>query len=361
MRPIARRGAVLTILAIAVTAAVLPAAAGPAGALPPGTSPVPGVPPGYRPLTIKTLPPIPGVQFELDGSALVTGADGTVRTLISKEERAALGTNRDAHLQMLTKDVVISPGVRGHFHGWYQEGYQFTPQNPAGQIEVATFDLDALTRFTFIDRHRAALDARAVTDMQIRNSLGGLTDIGRPKAVWLRAAIVTSVGGNVTLKDVEWRMASATVHGTNIVQRGFQHFKPRDTPAVAVQVKLYTVEFHAQDAFFGSPKGSSIRVTMPDGTIRTVALRNGRATMEQLPSGDYDVLVNASGLGKDQSVTVSNDATIDLKVLGPIDLVLVLVGLLLLVFAVLLFGLRVRRRRRHGVAEPGVAPVTVVG
>ena len=321
MSLIARRGALAMCLAIAATAAVLPAAAGPAAALdPPTASPV-TVPPGYRPLTIKTLPPIPGVRFDLNGSELVTGADGTVRTLITKEDRAAVVANRDAHLRMITTLVDISPGVRGHFHGWYQEGYQFTPQNPVGEILIASFDLDSLTGFTFVDRHHAALDARGITDMQFRNSLGGLTDIGKPKPVWLRSAIVTSVGGKVMLKDVEWRLASVTFHETNIVQRGFQHFKPRVVPVVAVRVNLFTVEFHALDAFFGSPKGSSIRLTMADGTIRTVALRNGRATVEQLPSGDYDVLVDASGLGKDQSVTVSSDSTIELKVLGLIDVV----------------------------------------
>jgi hypothetical protein len=86
---------------------------------------------------------------------------------------------------------------------------------------------------------------------------------------------------------------------------------------------------------------------MPDGTIRTIALRDGRATVAQLPSGDYDVLVNARGLGKNQSISVSNDASIELKVLGLADIALVLVVMLLLAGAVLLLGLRLRRRRRR--------------
>jgi len=352
VRSIAQRVAVATILAIATTAAVVPAAAVPAvAAVSTTASSFTAVPPGYRPLTIKTLPPIPGVRVELDGTELVTGPDGTVRTLITKEARAALAADRDAHLRMISKHVGIAPGVQGGFHGWYQAGYVFTPQNPAGEVQIATFDVDRLTSFTFVDRHRAPLDARSITDMQIRNSLGGLTDIGRPKAVWLRSAIVTSVNGKVTLKDVDWRLASVTFHDTNIVQRGKQHFKPSQTPAVAVQVNLFTVEFQAEDAFFGSPKGSSIRLTLPDGALRTVALRDGRATVDQLPSGDYDVLIDARGLGKNQSVSVSNDATIELKVLGVTDIALVLAVLAILITGVLLLGLRIRRRRRHAEAQ----------
>jgi hypothetical protein len=346
-----RTVAAATILAIAAAAAILPAAAGPAGALV-AAAPVPQ---GYRPLTIKTLPPIAGVRVKVDGSELVTGPNGTVRTLITKQQRDALVANRDAHLQVITTNVGITPALRGRFHGWYQEGYVFTPQNPVGEVEIATFDLDALTGFTFVDRHHAALDARGITDMQIRSSLGGLTDIGRPKAVWLRAAVVTSVAGKVVLKDVEWRLASVTFHQTNIVQRGAQHFKPRHAPKVAVQVNVFTVQFHALDAFFGSPKGTMLKLTLPDGTIRTVALHKGRATVEQLPSGDYDVLIDARGLGKDQSITVTNDASIDLKVLSFTDIALVLVVLALLVGGVLLFGLRVRRRRRR-LGELGTAP-----
>ena len=350
-----RQVATGTLLAIAATVSVLAVAAGPAVAVVPGAaSAIPGVPPGYRPLTIKTLPPIPGVHVNIDGLELVTGADGAARTLITKEARDALVADRDAHLRIITTNVAISPGLRGHFHGWYQEAYVFTPQDPLGDVRIATFDLESRTRFTFVDHHHAALDARDITDVQLRSSLGGLRDIGRPKSAWLRAALVTSVGGNVTLKDVEWRLASVMFHKTNIVQRGLQHFKPRHTPVVAVHVKVFTVDFHAQDALLGSPKGSSIQLTLPDGTVRTVALRNGRATVAQLPSGDYDVLINVRGLGKDQSVSVSNDASIELKVLGMGDIAVVLAVLFLLVFAVLLLGLRVRRRRRRA-AEPGIA------
>src|SRR4029077_20025700 len=128
-------------------------------------------------------------------------------------------------------------------------------------------------------------------------SLGGLTDIGKPKPAWLCAAIVTSAGGKGVLKDVEWRLASVTFHRTNIVQRGAQHFTPRNAPQVAVKVNVFTVKFHALDAFFGSPKGKTLKLTLPDGTTRTVALHDGRATVEQLPSGDYDVLIDARGLG----------------------------------------------------------------
>jgi hypothetical protein len=353
--PIAHRVAAATILAIAATAAVLPAAAGPAVALAPSAASSVTVPPGFRPLTIKTVPPIPGVRVKFNASELVTGPDGTVRTLITKEERDALVANRDSHLQMISTKVDITPVLRGRFHGWYQEGYVFTPQNPIGEVEIATFDLDSLTRFTFVDRHHAALDARGIADMTIRNSLGGLTDIGKPKAVWLRAAIVTSVAGKVVLKDVEWRLASVTFHETNIVQRGSQHFKPRQAPLVTVQVNVFTVEFHALDALFGSPKGSLLKLTLPDGTIRTVALRNGRATVGQLPSGTYDVLVDARGIGKDQSVSVSNDASIELKVLSVTDIALALAVLALLISGVLLLGLRVRRRRRRA-SERAVAP-----
>ena len=352
------RVAVATIAAIAATVAVLPTAAVPAGALGrAAVSPVPGVPPGYRPLTIKTLPAIPGVRVMLDTRELVTGPDGTVRTLITKAARDALVADRDSHLRILSTNVDISSARRGRFHGWYQEGYQFTPQHPAGEVQIATFDLETRTTFTFVDRHHAALDARGITDMQLRNSLGGLTDIGKPSAVWLRSALVTSVGGIVKLKDVEWRMASVTLYDTNIVQRGVQHFKPLYTPRVAVQVKLFTVEFHALDAFFGSPRGSSIKLTLPDGTIRTVALRNGRATVEQLPSGNYDVHVDARGLGKDQSVSVSNDASIELKVLGVTDIALVLAVVLVFVCAVLLLGLQIRRRRRRGAAESAIESI----
>ena len=233
MSSIGQRALLVTIVATIAVFAVL---AGPAGAeAQAAASPVPGVPPGYRPLTIRTLPPIPGVRMQLNATELVTGPDGTVRTLITTAERDALIADRDAHLRMISKDVTLSPGQRGRFHGWYQAGYDFTPQNPVGQVEVAAFDLDNSTTFRFVDRHHQVLHPGGITDVQLRNSLGGLVDIGKPKPVWLRSAHVVSIAGNVLLKDVQWRLASVMFHGANIVQRGRQHFTPRDTPAVDVR------------------------------------------------------------------------------------------------------------------------------
>ena len=159
------------------------------GRRPAARAAVAGVPPGYRPLTIKTLPPLPGVRLVLDGQTLVTGADGTVRTLITKEDRDALAADRDAHLRVISNDVTLSPGVRGRFHGWYQEGYHFTPQNPVGAVRGRGLR-PRLPRRLHVRRSRTTgvLDARGITDVQLRNSLGGLVDIGKPKPVWLRGA-----------------------------------------------------------------------------------------------------------------------------------------------------------------------------
>ena len=232
MSPIVRRAAVATILAIAATAA-RPAGRGRSRRCgrPTTASSFTAVPPGYRPLTIKTLPPIPGVRVQLNGTELVTGPDGTVRTLITKADRDALAADRDAHLRMISKNVDISPGLRGRFHGWYQAGYVFTPQNPVGEVRIATFDLDARTRFTFVDRHQAALDAarhhRHADQEQPRRT--DETSGGRRPSGCVRRSSPRSTG-KVTLKDVDWRLASVTFHDTNIVQRGLQHFKPRETP-----------------------------------------------------------------------------------------------------------------------------------
>ena len=350
MSSIVRTAALAILVAITVTVS---AAAGPTPALASGAAPpITGVPPGYRPLTIKTLPPIPGVRLSLNAQQLVTGPDGTVRTVITKEDRDMLAADRDAHLRMISTNVNILPGIRGRFYGWYQEGYHYTPQDPSGQIEIATFDVDSYTRFRFVDSQSNFVDTNVITDLQLRNSLGGLVDVGKPKPTWLRSAHVTAVAGNVILKDVEWRLASVTFHGTNIVQRGLQTFTPRETPVVDVRVKLFTVEFRASDAFFGWPKGSSITLTMPDGTVRTGEMRQGRAAFGQLPSGDYDARVNARGLGMDQSVSISSDTPVELKVLSPIDIALALAVLAVFVCGVLLLGRRIRRRRREA-AEPG--------
>ena len=299
---------------------------------------------GSRPLTIVTVPAIAGVRVVLNGVALTTAPDGTIHTVVTKQERTDLAANRDAHLSVATTEIPVPGGARARFHGWYDEGYHFSPTDHSGQILAAAFDVDYRTSFTFSDSHRTPVNPRRVTAMQLKDTLGATVNMRDAKPVWLPGRSVVASGGRVTLKDIEYRLSTVTVNGANVVTRGEQRFKPSHGSRVRIALRLFTVEFRARDALFGSAKGSAIDILMGDGTTQHLELRNGSVTVSGLPPGQYVVKTNAAGLGGDQTFEISGDQTADIQIIGLVDIGIAGVAFALIGLGLVLAGRRMRRR-----------------
>ena len=184
---------VLAALAVVLTPLAL---AGPASAAPPTPAP--------RTLTIVTVPPLPGVSVVLDGQTLTTGADGTARTLVSKEHRDAIAADRDAHLAMSTREIGLTDGTRARFHGWYDGGYHFSATDRSGQFEVAAFDVDYLTNFSFVDAHGAPVPPKRITRTEVRDALGTTVETRGPRPVWLVASCSRKRARQVSTASRRW-------------------------------------------------------------------------------------------------------------------------------------------------------------
>lgn len=325
----------VAVLMVGVFAVCLPARAAPAAAAAPFD--------GTRALTIVTVPAIAGVRVVLNGVELTTASDGTIHTVVTKQERTELAAERDAHLTVTTREIRVPGGARARFHGWYDEGYHFSPTDRSGQTLAATFDVDYLTSFTFTDSQRTAVDPRRVTAMQLKDTLGATIDTRGAAPRWLRGRSVVTAGGGVTMKDIEYRLTTVTVNGANVVTRGEQRFKPSHGSRVRVALRLFTVEFRARDAFFGWSRGSAIDIQMGDGTTRHFVLRNGSVTVAGLPPGQYRVKTRAPGLGGEQSFEISGDQTADVEIIGPFDIAIAGVALALMGWGLVLAGRRMRR------------------
>jgi hypothetical protein len=334
--------AVVAGLAMCTPALVTPAVAAAAPTRAP-TDPLAGL----RPLTIRTVPPMAGVKVVLNGVARSTGRDGTIHTTLTKEQRAALVADRNAHLTMSTRLLVLPNGARARFHGWYEEGYHFSSSDRSSQIETAAFDVDYLTSFAFVDSHDLPVDARRVSAMQIKSTLGVTIDTRGAPPVWLRGRSVVSAGGTVTAKNVEYRLTSVTVGGANVVTSGEQRFVPATGARVRVALRLFTVEFRARDALFHWTTGSAIDIQLGEGATQHLVLRHGSVIATDLPAGQYRVKVHAPGFGANETLTISGDQTSDVAVVGPVDIAIGLVVLALMAGALVFAGRRFRRQRQR--------------
>jgi hypothetical protein len=352
IRLLARVGVTVAVT-LAISAPLTALVTTPAGAAPPPT-------PAPRLLTIVTVPPIPGVSVLLDGRALTTGPDGTVRTLVTKEQRDALAADRSAHLVLSTPNVTLPDNSRARFHGWYDGGYHYSPTDLSGQTEVAAFDVDYLTAFSFVDARGARVDPRRVTRTELRDEFGTTIETPGAQPVWLVGRSVVSTLGRVTLRDIEYRFTQVMVNKVNVVRRGKLRFAPRVSPLVRVPLNLFAITFSAHDAIFGQPRGSAIDIQLEDGTTRHLPLQNGKVTVNGLPPGKYIVVTKAMGLGREQTFAFSHSQTAEIQIIDPLDLGLVLAVFALLAGMLLVAGRRMRRarrRRRTREARPAASAV----
>lgn len=301
--------------------------------------------PAFRTLTIRTAPPIAGVQVQLDGRTLVTGPDGTTQTIVTKEQRDAIKANRDAHLTMTSTQLTLPDQSRADFHGWYDGGYRYTPTDHSGQVEIAAFDVSYLTHFSFVDVHGKAIAPAHVGRVELRDQRGATAVTRHDRPLWLVGRSVVATGGRVSLRDVQYRFTEVLIDGVNVVRRGQVRFWPRTTQSVTVPVIVFSVTFESHDALFGMPRGSQIEIQLENGTTRTYPMKDGSVTVPGLTPGKYVVTVDTMGMGKESTFEFSRATTADIKIIDPLDLGLVLVVGLLIFGGLLLIGVRMRRRR----------------
>jgi hypothetical protein len=115
---------------------------------------------------------------------------------------------------------------------------------------------------------------------------------------------------------------------------------------------FYTLHLAAHDLVFGSPAGSGVEVTYPDGHVeRHGFAARGRLTLRSLARGQYQVrVVGASGLSPRVPVALSRGQALQLKVIGLFDIALVLLVLGAIAMSLLL----VRRPRLRARLRPRI-------
>jgi hypothetical protein len=314
-----------------------------AGAQPAWSAPNPLA--GLRPLTIQTVPAIPGAQFVLDGTTLIADSKGIARTTMTKSQRDALALQRDAHLVVGTPVVNVQPGVRARFAGWYDRGYHFSSQNRAGQVLAAAFNLDYLTSFSFVASGGTRVDPARIGSLRLDAGAGGSVELKKPAPVWLTGFKIESIGGTPGVKELEYKISSVTVDHNNVVHRGQQRFFPSHQPQVKVRLLVFNVRFTAADALLGYKTGSEISLKFADGTVKRYPLRNATVTVRDLPRGHYEVTVKALGLKSADSLLVSKNQTATLQVISLVDIGVTVGTLFAIATSLVLIG-RSRRRRR---------------
>jgi len=167
--------------------------------------------------------------------------------------------------------------------------------------------------------------------------------------VWLDGLLPVYRKSVLTIRSIAYSLQSVVVDGTNTVDAGKQRFTPARDRAVTFVAQFHDLTVSAHDAMFSGAVGSAAKVTMPDGTVRTVRFGpDHTATLRELPRGHYRVDVRAGGMTAGQEVRLSQDRVVDVQVLSRRDLAVVAAFALVIAVGLVLAGRAASRRPARG-------------
>ena len=332
-----RAGALAVAATLAATLAA-PAAAAPARRLQPHT------------LVVEVVPAMAGVAFTLDGRGFRSGPDGV----------ASITVDGVATRQLTAAVPPPRPGLRFRFQRWTggHGGDEVSPSRTVrmgGRVTrlVAAFAQECQVRWSFVDNRGDQVPSAMVESVALKDDSGGRYQEPGDGAHWLTASQgVRDNSGQVRSRPVDYSVEEVLVDGANAVFRAQQRFRPAPNATWPISLRFYQMQIRAQDAVFGFPAGSAVRLRSPDGQVRRLELDGrSRASSGRLARGDYKLKLQGPGISWWVPVRLSRDQEVRLVFLSWLDLsvaallaVLVLVGLPLL-------GGRLRRRQHRAPAD----------
>lgn len=283
------------------------------------------------PVTIGTVPPVPGFPMSLDGATRSTGPDGKVAFIAP-----GVGDQLAGRVGLLQGTVTVDGRqVRAKATSFY----------PSRTAPVVSVDLSYLVQFRLSGRDGAPVDPAGLGDIVVRSDTGQVIGVPADRPVWLLGSHVERVGADLRVRAVNWRVQRVDYSGTDVVNGSQQQFRPADNGVVGVELLFYRVRVHTRDAIFGFSHAGLLKLVYPNGSSHLFSLTaQGDATLPALPRGDYSATVLGDGPRVPEHLTVSRDQDVQLQTYSWWDLGTVL-GAVLAVAGGLAWIGRARRRR----------------
>jgi hypothetical protein len=287
---------------------------------------------------LQTIPPIPGVTFQIAGKQYVTGADGSAAVMVPQA-----GTY---DLEVIT-DTARDPYRRVEFSRWLSETYEPTRQihlpasDPSNNVVQVGLNVYELVGQKFVDLQGKPVPLSRIKQFSIRSLQGDAFTFHDGQPRWLPASRVTRrrTGG---LEEVPllYTVTDVTIDGSNVVNKAQQQFYPQPNGTWTISLLLYSLRITTADALFGFPQGKQVKLQLPDGTVQMHPIdKTGTAQIDSLARGNYSFqVIGAKGLATTAPVALSKDQELNTKVISFLDLEVVCGAGALLAISLFAFG-----------------------
>ena len=333
------RRAVSAAMAAMVLAAGLTLGATPALAA--NSRPAAGTPVGASAtLVIHTVPRIRGVRVILDGRAFQTDPQGFV----------AIPTTSGRHHVHILRPRSHPADTTVRFSRWL-DGVALADRtisiSPGTNIEQAGFVVAHPIAVRFADSRDRPVALSNVTRLTIDSSLGKrftFSPTHPPQALDVNR-IVRNPAGLVPM-DIRYSVRDVIIDGANVVYGGSQNFYVHRSRTWTVKILLFPLQIKVQDALFGFPIGSAVRLTLPNGSSRIVLLGTGHSvTLAELPRATYQLVAKGPGFGLASPATLSKPQAARLLLLSWVDILAVLTFAAFFLVGLPVLGGRIVRRK----------------
>lgn len=297
-------------------------------------------------ITIRTVPPLPGVHFQFDGQPITTNASGVAA--VTEQHNFSLHTLTLAQTHLATADRQYS------FARWAgqrdpNQAFIATVRGlpmRANYTVTAGFTVSCPVSPRLVEQTGSVLAPPRVSELSVLSDVGQSATLHVSGVSWLPCAAPAYRDSQLSIRNLQYSVQTMLVSGANVVHAGVERFSPISTPDPKIIGYFYSLRMTAHDALFGGGVGSYALLTMPNHTVRRVAFGPTHiATLRDLPSGTYQVTVKAGGASvAGQDVRLSRDQTADLTAVSSYDVAVLAVALLIVVVGLPLLSGSQRRR-----------------
>ncbi|HTJ67563.1 MAG TPA: hypothetical protein VL551_08555 [Actinospica sp.] len=271
-------------------------------------------------VVLRTVPPLAGVRFSVDGAIFTTGSDGTVA--VTREHDFTPHT-----LALLTPQFALSTRHYA-FARWsgqrdpdqtYRTVVTGLPWR-AGYVITAAFTEQCPVTPSFTDQHGRPIDPALLASATVKSDTGQVSALPVRGTAWLTCTVAVYGNGALTTRPVVYRLQTLLTSATNIVDSGRQAFNPATVPKPIFVGYFYDLTVTAHDALFGGSSGGTVTVVGASGVRYRLGFDDSHtAVFRHLPRGDYTVSVAGGGIGLSKTVRLSRDTGTDLQVVSAGD------------------------------------------
>jgi len=268
--------------------------------------------------TIRTIPPMAGINFKFDGQTYTSDENGLVNFEVSDSGTYALDV-------LPVDDELLPPNVTMEFLRWNDNIFTasrkvyFPRLRPLQAGFVFNYAVDQI----FFDTTGALVDPARVSSMTFKG-LGRLYTFDRAGPIWLPANRLTRrIGEQLESQDIVYYIKDIQIDGANVINKSQQSFYLKPDDVWSINVLLYSIRFSSRDAMFHFPIGTGIELTYPDGHTNKFLFDSSKSEIEipSLARGSYSAtVISRGGSAPPTPIHLSRDQDVELLVLSFLDM-----------------------------------------